>query len=548
MAAGFAVASFLISIGVGMLMPVYTDEIGWRFQERAAIDGGVDIMFNDICGPNTIARAPGFMMPVRWFSAVVNRTFPDPFYVRLTGVGCAVAWAALLWFFVALLEKEGQQRDSMRAFGFGLLGVGFLPLLMVMSRPEQPLILTVVLTILLVLVELPKCSQTLLAWVKVLAIVLLTTIATSFHLKGVLYAPVALICLATCAKGPGTLVPRVLGIAILIAMIAVSAHYWADRFKCPGDATLASALASQNIAALLTSSSNMSVAIGQLIGGANPLNYVMLVMPNNAPMSAWLPYNRFPLVVIVMLGTAVLVAWAAAGIAATVALGRFLHRERWKGLLEPRVLIAFSLLACIFVWGASQVNRNDYEAAHILPMLVIFALLCFSLPKGRDVSHNADILPISRAITTVAIGSQSIVLGAMIAPFLAAAQMAGYIDRQPVSVSIARYGDVRRNIAQAMAKGGMPRDRRLYHVLIDDVTYFALQESYLPLHRLGVLSAWNGSITDPVEYLRSRRSDGAVIACRYLPARMRAAAARSGDICVLSSASLDRLAEPHSSR
>lgn len=55
-----ALGGLIISILSGVLLPVYTDETGWRFEERAAIDGGVDIMFNDVCGPNTIARArPG---------------------------------------------------------------------------------------------------------------------------------------------------------------------------------------------------------------------------------------------------------------------------------------------------------------------------------------------------------------------------------------------------------------------------------------------------------------------------------------------------------
>ena len=78
----------------GMFLPVYTDEVGWRFQERAGIDG-VDKMFAETCGANTLARPPFFMMPVRAYSAFFNTAFADPFFVRVSGVLYALAWCAM---------------------------------------------------------------------------------------------------------------------------------------------------------------------------------------------------------------------------------------------------------------------------------------------------------------------------------------------------------------------------------------------------------------------------------------------------------------------
>ena len=103
-----ALGGLLLSVLAGMLVPVYPDEIGWRFQERAWIDGGLDIGLNDNCGPNTIARAPWFMMPVRWYSATANRIFADPLFIRLEGVACALAWIALFWVLAGRLENDGQ--------------------------------------------------------------------------------------------------------------------------------------------------------------------------------------------------------------------------------------------------------------------------------------------------------------------------------------------------------------------------------------------------------------------------------------------------------
>jgi hypothetical protein len=88
----------------------------------------------------------------------------------------------------------------------------------------------------------------------------------------------------------------------------------------------------------------------------------------------------------------------------------------------------------------------------------------------------------------------------------------------------------------------MPTDRPRNRLLVDDVTYLALQRDTLPLHRLGVLSVWNDGIDDPVAYLRSRGSDGVVVGCRYLPPAMRAVASQAGEVCAISRAGLARLA------
>ena len=70
-------ASFLMTLTVGLLVPVYTDEIMWRLHNRGGIDG-TDGMYNDLCGPGVWATPPWFMMPARWLSAHINLLLADP--------------------------------------------------------------------------------------------------------------------------------------------------------------------------------------------------------------------------------------------------------------------------------------------------------------------------------------------------------------------------------------------------------------------------------------------------------------------------------------
>jgi len=125
-------------------------------------------------------------------------------------------------------------------------------------------------------------------------------------------------------------------------------------------------------------------------------------------------------------------------------------------------------------------------------------------------------------------------------PLLAIAQRGGFTDLQAYSYSGTGFAATRAQAHAAMAAARFPQGRRLRRVLVDDGTYFVLQDSYMPIHRIGVLEIWNGSIEDPAGYLLSRGSDGIVMRCDYLAERLRRVAARSGEVCAISAAGLAR--------
>jgi hypothetical protein len=176
-----ALAALVVMICAGIFVPIYTDEIMWRFHERAAIDG-VDILWNDLCGPNTLARPVWFMWPVRWFSAAMNLTFAAPVFVRLEGILCALLWVALFWRLAARAQTDPARTELARLLGIVLLSLGVMPFIMVMSRPEQPLTLAVTSIVLLTLSEPWRWSPQVSAWLKCADIVLLATIALSYCL------------------------------------------------------------------------------------------------------------------------------------------------------------------------------------------------------------------------------------------------------------------------------------------------------------------------------------------------------------------------------
>ena len=537
----------------GLFVPVHTDETGWRFQERASIDG-VDSMFNDLCGPNTLAHVPWLLMPVRAFSAAVNQSLADPIFLRIEGIACALAWAGLAWLLTARLASDKAVRASLRTILFALLGLGVLPFILVLSRPEQPVILTLTLSILITIWPAQRFSPPATAALKCAAIVILAGIATSYHMKGVAYSPVFAACLLFCASGRSTLPQRILGLALLGVITAVSMQYWVHRFQCSGDPVLAAKLAQNNVAIILSNGGSITSLFGQMIEWSNPFNYLWLMVAQNGDV--WLPDNMFRIVDHPVFCSVEVALWGWVLVWSTMELGRFLGRERLKAFAEPRAPIALALIACLLVWGASQVHRGFYEAGHYLPMLAVFCTLCLTLPNPEPANPEpANPEPAApeqgqreqwlgataRLCLLVMLPSALMVVAMSLRPMMAAGSKPGYIPGLPISVSAFGYDKIRTDIGFAMTKAGMDPAGRYNRLLIDDVTYLALQRNTFPLHRLGVLSEWNGQITDPVRFLMSRHSDGVVVGCQFLPKRMLDVAARSGEVCAISRKGLEQL-------
>ncbi|MGE3691049.1 MAG: hypothetical protein AB7F98_06680 [Novosphingobium sp.] len=532
-----ALGTFVLMLLAGLLLPVYTDEIGWRFQERAAIDG-LDIMFNDLCGPNTIVHAPWFMMPVRFFSAMANQALASPLFVRIEGIACALVWVVLLWRLTSRLEADSAARANLRTVLFSLLAMGILPFLMVLSRPEQPQILMLSLAMLAAF-AVPATTARRAAF-RSAGIVLFAWIALSYHLKGVAYFPVYLACLLACANGPRTWWPRLAGAVTLTALTLASAQYWVHRFQCSGDPVIAKKLAGENVAALLSSGGDWMSVASSIAKGTNPLYYFWLAVPGNNVN--WLPSAMTMTSGSATFVLAIFFLWGGVLVCSLFSLALYCWNERLQALRERRVLIALALLGCLAAWGASQLNRNHYEAAQYLPMTIVLYAMCLTLPH-RTAQWPKQVLGFFCKLgIPAALASAAAVLASAAVPLSEASSHAGWIPNLRVSVSAYGYPKVRQDIATAMDRAGMGGGQRFNRLLVDDVTYLALQHHTMPMHRLGVLGDWKGVITDPVAYLVSRNSDGVVIGCRYLPARMRMVAGKSGEVCAISRAGLQQLA------
>ena len=118
-------------------------------------------------------------------------------------------------------------------------------------------------------------------------------------------------------------------------------------------------------------------------------------------------------------------------------------------------------------------------------------------------------------------------------PLWQAAGHAGYVDGQGFSVSVYGYGSIREQIRGTARQCGIGAHGRAQRPLVDDTTYFAMEDSWRPYHVLGVFEKWNGSIRDPLAYLKAQHSEGLIVGCRLLGTDLLRMSVRHGDFCCI---------------
>ncbi|MDB5716016.1 MAG: hypothetical protein JWO15_3413 [Sphingomonadales bacterium] len=520
---------------LGMLVPIYVDEIAWRFLERSTIDGGIDRAMSESCGPTVMAAPPVFMVPMRYIGNAIALAFSDPFYVRLIGVAGSLAWLVLLWVLITRIGRDLRERRALHLLAFAMVSTGVLPLMLVLSRPEEPMILTLTIALLATLwgwgrKQAP--SRPAQAWTAAVIVVLMAAIALSFHPKGVIYAPVFVLCALLSSSGSKGRWLRPLAAGIIIVLTVIAIPYWSSRFKCPDDPILVAKLAHQNLALFNFRNGSILETLRAALAGANPMQYVRLTEPAPFYMSDWLPTDVVSRSIADPWRRIIYFCWTIAfslGLFSLVITAVRIVKEK---VFDPRALMPVALGMTVLGWGALQIVKNDYEASLVVPVCaiaIVFAVrsACYDDGTLRWIER------IGAMFATLAFVSVALVMIYYTQPLWEASRQSGYLRKQRLSISPYGFDKLRPHILATGRMCGLTPDTRTHGLLVDDVTYFAYMGTYRPLHWTGVLSIWNGSIADPAAFLSSKNSSGIILGCDFLKPELRSRARRNGQFCCL---------------
>jgi hypothetical protein len=546
------VVCLLLGLLGGLLLPLYTDEVGWRLQERAWIDG-VDKLYSDQCGPGTLAVPPLFMWPVRWYSGVFNLHFAEPYWVRLSGVMYACLWVWLLLLLIRRIARDHSERHIIAIIACTLIGLGCTPLLMVWSRPEQPIILA--LTAALVIASAgwqapgnrfapfagidyssaPAAPAT--AWLRSLAIMVLAMVALSYHFKALITMPVFAAAILMASRGERAHLPRAVALATVVGAALAAMHYWTARLACPLDPLIDRQHSHQNLAAnLIANAGNddgLAHALWVVMNNLRFDIYINDAAPKVWPMSRWLVPGRVSWDEVYGWRGGMKVIWSLAGASALVSALVALWRHGRRRVLACDAAMALILLGVATLWCASQLIRNDYEVAFELPLLVLAIVMGLASPHG--VGWIRRFVPVvALALGPLMILSLVLVAGLYGPSMVKALSADAYLPDQPYSVPLLARERSEHDILATAGLCGLSPTLPASNLLIDDVTYFTFMGSHTPQHYLGVLPIkLRGTIDDPLTYLDHRHSSGIIMGCHELPLALRGRAKQQGSFCCL---------------
>lgn len=209
--------------------PVYNDEVQWKMTaSRLFLDGGKVINLFPACSQGFLLNSPWTWYPARILDALIYADASNPFYLRQYGwfsyLGLLLLWSAICH----LCTRLSWTISFLWISAFFM--VGWMPFLMVWSRPEQPIMIWITFSLLLGMYFYKNPPQT--TSLKVFAFILFALIGcclSASHAKGVYFLPLLLVLWFRMVQGPWLTVS--LG-AIYLWSFFETLILWKTRTKC----------------------------------------------------------------------------------------------------------------------------------------------------------------------------------------------------------------------------------------------------------------------------------------------------------------------------
>ena len=530
-----AILSFIICF----FFPIYTDEIVWKaIQGRYWADGNQALAQTlcPSCGSYSHV-VPMMLLPYRILSTFINTHLLSPLLIRLFGMSVAFTWLFVTWLlFRALLPKYFKSTTiALCLIAFATLGV--MPLLLVISRPEQCLLLCMTLFFVPLLKENSIQKPTIYrSCFNAIGIFLLASFMLTIHPKALFALPLVFVSMYRFVK------PRELYVLCMIAISIFSAiayHDWSLRWSCLNDPYIADILRKMNLGAI-TNLTEFKHYFSYLIKSLIFSNswYINFAVPKTNYISNMIP--PFTNIVMLIFGQILRFLLTVTFIAAFIV---FISStlKRWRNTTLDLSHVAIGTIWLFYAASVvTRIEKNDYEATLIVPLLALAVAGTLWVARAT-LETNMGKQNFTRYFRFFFLGLLSLSVLSQIAfittylPYaITSWGKPGYIAGQRVSISNFGYNQLRPEIVEAAAKCGIHASDKPHHLVVDELTYFVFIDSYQPFFMTSLDELnWYRHQSNPTPLLMSYQSAGMIVGCQWIPSALRAKATRDGKFCCL---------------
>jgi hypothetical protein len=505
--------AFLQNIWLAWHFPVYADEMLYRMMlGRFLRDGGVSINSIPHCGEVGFTLAvPYWMIPFRLAEEVIYGRDFGLLHVREIGVALHVASiASLITIFWVSIDKTASKLLAIIVV-LCFIGVGSLPFLLVMNRPELLIRIVVALWVLWPFVTRKQQNRRLVGQVLAAICVILIPFAAiaSVHIKSMLFVPVALTSLWFLVRNSWL---RMIGAALLLLMAVSAFRYWTTRLACP-DVPSVEGLVGQGLNPAQLLADPVNFLWSALINLANFPTYWTNVLFADAHTSQWLPPTA-PSVLSSLASASVAITFSA--LVATTLIGSLaaLMRGIRSKTLDKSAAIILSLTASLTIVTTGSITKYFVESPLMLPLLGLSGWLGVYQLSG---AIRKGVMGVLVASLGAAWGFSQVMLINNYTPYVATTwSVHGYTPNQAFSFNFANYEQTRSEILRAAKQCDIDPDKMPRHLIVDDLTYPAMKKAFQPFTVYYVVTSWPGSQEDLARYLKRVRSAGLIASCSFL--------------------------------
>jgi hypothetical protein len=520
------------------MIPLYSDEILFKMMQAAAfVNDGNLVNLLPQCDAGI-----ALPLPLSWYPAALIYQLLyqglSPLMIRASGVFIALFFVGFSAICLRLIAKNQGSSQYVATLFLAGIGVGLIPTTLVLSRPEQWLLLCLSYFILCPLLYLKSKPSHRFFLPKFLLYCICTSLIFYAHPKSLFFIPVVLTSGLIIFRGNRIYQVAALGLSVFCALQTFL--FSKEAMICSKAPIAASFIASQtlNIAEFIHQP-KVLFNLFYIYLSAFPEKAIQYSIFRNEYFVNWLPslpegevLNGLPIFI-------------------NGVIYYFIYALFFAGLVMPII----SLLAAIFarrvglfhlmiaaVWVSVighlilYVNYNFYAVSLVIGILIILALLSaidIPWPKCRRIpGYLVYFLVFSLFILSAFVNITTLV-PRLVEPLNSWQGLQVY--GQPSSVQTFHYSDQRERVRKLARSCGITGDGTK-HLVVDNLTYFAFDNLHEPMHLANISEKGSGQDIkqdDFLSFLDGMRSPGIVGRCWLFPDSVRRAANEDDGICCL---------------
>lgn len=521
-------------------VPLFTDEISYKIlYARYFLDKGVAPTLFPTCRMNLISYFPWSFVPFKVVESLIYQDLSFPLKLRYFGMFYFLIYLGLAYLLTEDRFKNLKDWSSLKSiiWVLGLSSLGILPFIMVLNRPELP-----VLIFLMVLMALTAKDSSWLSRSKFSAALgtvfyfLCVLGLFSYHPKLLFFTPFML------AVGFLVFKNRLQQILIAAGVLVSALHsfvFWKELISCPLDSKLRASLASNTISNL-----NGPLRIGEVIRQLlfnlkSSVDYFGFLRFSGGSSSFYLPYlgknelmtNPFlALCFKLWNGCFGFLILSLAGVVSFSFAVRVISIFKKRARLSES-LIFFSLLISFLTLLAMTIRKTFYDSTLIVPLFFILCMEAF--PKLPEVWREKIMKILLPGVLILGLASQCILL-ANYSKFRGEWTLGGDIPGSLFGSSGYHSEEINHRVVKLGQKCGIFPNSGVKHVILDELSYPSYWKTSEPYHALFLpLGRSEQELSYLNSFLRQHQSGGYLARCRHLVEKWAEVAKRDGDMCCI---------------